>query len=196
MTKLHYNATQPTVVDGSTVEQQSDSRGNTRVTLVGPDSTTTVGTSALNADNQAVSANGLRSFSAEEQFNGTGWDRVRNNNDITALASAARTATLNSGDLTNYNGRGLHVVLDVTNAGTGSITLTIQAKDALSGQYYTLLAGAAVTTVSTNVYKVYPGLTAAANAVASDILPRTYRILVTHNNANSITYSVGCSVIL
>ena len=115
--------------------------------------------------------------------------------DITALASAARTTTTNSGDLTNYDGRGLHVVVDVTSAGTGSITITIQGKDAVSGQYYTLLAGAAVTTVSTNVYKVYPGLTASANAVASDILPRTFRILSTHNNANSITYSCGCSVI-
>lgn len=129
-------------------------------------------------------------------YNGASWDRARGNMDVTGLASAARTATTNSGDLTNYNGRGLHVVVDVTSAGTGSITLTIQAKDALSGQYYTLLAGAAITTVSTNVYKVYPGLTASANAVASDILPRTYRLLITHNNANTITYSCGASVVL
>ena len=121
--------------------------------------------------------------------------KPRPNVDITGLASAARTATTNSGDLINYDGRGLFVVVDVTNAGTGSITLTIQGKDAVSGQYYTLLVGAAITTVSTNVYRVYPGLTASANSVASDILPRTYRLLVTHNNANSITYSVGASVI-
>lgn len=130
------------------------------------------------------------------QLDGAGLaERVRGNINVTAISSAARTATNNSGDLTNYNGRGLHVVLDVTAAGTGSITITIQGKDAVSGQYYTLLAGAAVTTNSTNTYKVYPGLTAAANAVASDILPRTYRILITHNNANSITYSVGVSVV-
>ena len=42
----------------------------------------------------------------------------------------------------------------------------LNALDALSGQYYTLLAGAAVTTVSTNVYKVFPGATAVANAAA------------------------------
>ena len=33
----------------------------------------------------------------------------------------------------------------------------IQGKDAASGKYYTLLVGAAVTTISTNVYTVYPG---------------------------------------
>jgi hypothetical protein len=113
----------------------------------------------------------------------------------TAMASAARTATNNSGDLTNASGRSLHVVLDVTTAGTGSITMTIQGKDETSGKYYTILAGAAVTTITTNVYRVGRGFTAAANAIANDIVPRTFRILVTHNNANSITYSVGYSLV-
>jgi|688.fasta_scaffold12513_19 hypothetical protein len=121
--------------------------------------------------------------------------RNRTVTSVTALASAARTSTLNSGDLINVDGRGIHVVLDVTTAGTGSITVTIQGKCEVSGKYYTLLAGAAVITAVTNVYKVFPGATASANAVANDMLPRTYRILVTHNNANSITYSVGASIL-
>jgi len=135
------------------------------------------------------------SVDAQSSVDGELLVKNRNANNIAVIASAARTTTNNSGDLTNADGRGLHVVLDVTSAGTGSITITIQGKDAVSGAYYTLLTGAAVTTVVTNVYKVYPGLTASANAVANDILPRTYRILVTHNNANSITYSVGASVV-
>ena len=130
------------------------------------------------------------------QYTGSVYETVRGNTDNTLLASAARTATLQSADQTNYNGRGLHVVLDVTTAGTGSITLTIQGKDALSGKYYTLLAGVAVTTAVTNVYKVFPGAPATANVSANDLLPRTWRIDVTHNNANSITYSVGASVIV
>jgi hypothetical protein len=83
------------------------------------------------------------------------------------------------------------VVLDMTVVGTGSVTLTIQGKDEASGKYYTLLAGAAVTTNSTNVYTVFPGAPATANVSANDIVPRTFRILVTANNANSATYSVG-----
>lgn len=113
------------------------------------------------------------------------------NQEITALASAARTATLNSGDLANPGCSGGFVVLDVTAQAGGSITLTIQGKDPLSGQYFTLLAGVAVTTVSTVVYRVHDSLTAAANSVANDLIPKTFRILVTHNNASSITYSVG-----
>ena len=69
-----------------------------------------------------------------------------------------------------------------------------EGKDPVSGNYYTLLAGVAVTTVSTNVYRVGPGLTAAANQVANYRAPRTWRVRVTANNGNSITYSVGYSV--
>lgn len=129
-------------------------------------------------------------------FNGSSWDRQRNNTQNTLLASAARTITTSSTDQTNYNSRGLHVVLDVTSAGTGSITLTVEGKDSLSSKYYTLLAGVAVTTNSTNVYKVYPGLPATANVSANDIVPRTYRVTVTANNANSVTYSVASLLVL
>ena len=196
MTKSQYNATSPAPVDGSSIEPQCDSRGNLKVALFASNGTTAQSQVVDNADAQSTGSNGLLTISRNSAFNGTTWDRWRNNTDLTLLASAARTATLQSSDQTNYNGCGVHVVLDVTNAGTGSITLTIQAKDALSGKYYTLLAGAAVTTNSTNVYKVYPGLAASANVSANDLLTRTWRIDVTHNNANSITYSVGASVIL
>jgi hypothetical protein len=115
--------------------------------------------------------------------------------EVTVLASLARTTTQTQADQANVGGRGIVVVLDMTAVGTGSVTLTIQGKDPASGKYYTLLAGAAVTTNSTNVYRVYPGLTAAANATASDVLPRTWRVLVTANNANSAVYSVGAVVL-
>lgn len=129
-------------------------------------------------------------------YNGTTYERNRSNMQSTLLASAARTVTTSSADQTNNNAKGLHVVLDVTSAGTGDITLTIEGKDTLSGKYYTLLAGTNVTTNSTNVYKVYPGLPATANVSANDIVPRTYRVTVTANNANTITYSVASLLVL
>jgi hypothetical protein len=114
----------------------------------------------------------------------------------TALASAARTASVDSSDLTNGFGKGLHLVIDVTAvAATPSITVTIQGKDALSGKYYTILASAAITATGTTVLKVHPGLTAAANAAANDLLPRTWRVSVTNADADSITYSVGYSIV-
>lgn len=130
-------------------------------------------------------------------YNGATHDQQRGNLDnIVVLASAARTTTQTQTDQTNYNHRGIIVVLDMTVVGTGSVTLEIDAKDPVSGKYYAVLTGAAVVTNVTNVYRVYPGLTAVANATVSDVLPRTWRVKVTANNANSATYSVGAMLVL
>jgi len=112
----------------------------------------------------------------------------------TLLASAARTTTQTGDDVTNTTYRGVRVILDTTAVGTGSVTLKIEGKDNL-GVYYTLLTGAAVTTVSTNIYTVYPGLAATANVSTSNVLPKTWRIVVTANNANTQTYSVTYDLI-
>lgn len=113
------------------------------------------------------------------------------NRSMTLLASASRTTTQTSANLDNSTGNTIHLILDMTVVGTGSVTVTIDGYDRISGKYYNLLTGAAVTTNSTNVYKVGPGLTAAANAAANDYLPRYFRVVVTANNANAATYSVG-----
>lgn len=110
-------------------------------------------------------------------------------------AAIGATTTVNGPDISNRGDRGVTVTLDMTTVGSGSVTLTIQGKDPGSGKYYTLLAGAAVITNSTNRYTVYPGMTAAANLVASDVLPEIWRVIVTANNANPTTYSVGWSTL-
>ncbi len=125
-----------------------------------------------------------------------GEGNLKSNADLTLITAAAVTATQTSPDQTNGFGRGLIVVLDMTAVGTGSVTITIQGKDPASGKYYTLLAGAAVVTNSTNVYTVYPGAPATANVSANSPLPRTWRVVVTANNANATTYTVGASVIV
>lgn len=130
-------------------------------------------------------------------WNGASVDRQRGNLDTAALITASgATTTQTSADQTNFNGRGVKVVLNMTAAGTGSVTLSIQGKDAASGAYYTILAGVAVTTNTTNVYTVYPGAPAAANVSANDVLPRTWRTVCTANNANAASYTVGASVIV
>lgn len=116
--------------------------------------------------------------------------------DIGQLAvPAGAIANVTGPDIINLNARGITVVLDMTVVGTGSVTLTIQGKDVASGKYYTLLAGAAVITNSTNRYTVFPGAPVAANVSANDALPYVYRILVTANNANPTTYTVGYSTL-
>lgn len=119
-----------------------------------------------------------------------------NNQDLVILASAARTASANGVDRTNQNARGIIIVLDVTVApGVDTVTFTLQGKDPASGKYYTVLASAAIVAVSTVVLRVGPGLTAAANAVANDILPRTWRLITTHSAGTSFTYSVGAILV-
>lgn len=129
-------------------------------------------------------------------WNGGTWDRQRGNTRQLVLGSSARTASLNSNVVTNYNWRGLHLGIDVTAITlTPSITVTIQGEDG-GGQFYTILASAAITTVSFTVLRVYPGLVAAANLVANDVLPRAWRVSVTNGDADSITYGINAAMLL
>ena len=119
------------------------------------------------------------------------------NYDTGALITAVGATTTQTGtDQQNTGGRGVKVVMNTTAIGSGSVTLSIQGKDTASNAYYTILTGSAVTTNVTNVYTIYPGLTAVANVTVTDVLPRTWRVVVTANNGNAATYTVGASVLV
>lgn len=134
---------------------------------------------------------------AQMNWNGTNWERNVSHLGITCLASAARTATTNSGDLSNFAARGVHVIVNVTAAtATPSVVFTIEGKCPVSSAYYTLLTSAAITGTGTTLLSVYPGITAAANVSASQVLPRTWRVVATHGDADSITYSVGATILV
>lgn len=130
-------------------------------------------------------------------YNGATWDRQRSNVNATLLASAARTASADSGDIVNYNGRGIQVVVDVTvDPASASFTTQIQVKDISSGKYITVLTSVAINGVGTTRLTVYPGITVAANVSASDLISRTWKVTTTHVDGDSITYSIGASIIL
>lgn len=119
------------------------------------------------------------------------------NERIKVLPSAARTASVNSDDQENIEGRGVKLVVDVTAVtATPSITVTIQGKDHVSGKYYDILESAAITATGTTVLTVFPGIAATANEAASDVLPRDWRVEVTHADTDSITYSIGACTLL
>lgn len=89
------------------------------------------------------------------------------------------------------------MVIDVTAVSdTPSVVFTIQGKDFASGKYYTLLASAAIIATGTTVMTIYPDATAATNVTVNDILPVDWRVIATHADTDSITYSVGVNTIL
>jgi hypothetical protein len=86
-------------------------------------------------------------------------------------------------------------------ANAGSLTLaasivpTIQAQDPTSGDWYDVLVGAAIVDEGTTVLKVYPGITASANAAACDVLPAGWRLSVAASDVTPVTYSASAWVI-
>jgi hypothetical protein len=126
--------------------------------------------------------------------NGTNWDKQRGNLDNITLINAANVSTTQtSADQTNFNGRGVKVWLNITTFGA-ALTLAIQYKDPVSGQYIAALSSAAIAANTFTQYTIYPGITAAANVSLSDVLPRTWRVQVT--GASGSTFTVACSPIL
>lgn len=114
----------------------------------------------------------------------------------TILPASARTATETvSSDITNTQWRGGHFVFAISTYPSGTFTPTIQGKDPVTGAYYTILEGSAVSSTSTTILRVYPGITASAGASASDVLPRTFRVRVVKSAATSATFSVGASLV-
>lgn len=114
----------------------------------------------------------------------------------TIYPSAARIATPSVSILRNTRNTGIQVIIDVTAvAATPEITIEVEARDQLTGKWYSLGSSAAISTVSTTVLRVEKGNTVAAN-VASAAVPRVYRITSTHLDADSITYSVGANLVI
>lgn len=161
----------------------------------GSDGATTLAGAMTRSASGVGGANPLAS--AKHSFNGTSWDRDRNNVAATLLASASRTTTQTSADIPTYNAKAITVILDVTVvAASPSVTVTINGKDPASGKYYLLLSGAAVLTAVTNVYSVGPGIAETSNVSTSKFLPAIIQIVVTANNANAGTYSVGTNLMI
>lgn len=188
------------VADADRVDAYLDEYGKQGVFLGGA-STNVVVVAQTPADGLANSTVGLVTGARIALFNETTTDRMRGNTEVTVLASAARTATVSSADLTNYNARGVIITIDVTVDGAAaSITPTVEIKDSVGGLYDVIMSMTAVAAVGTFVYVIYPStLTAAANGITQILqnpLPRTWRVTMTAADADSITYSISAAYIL
>ncbi len=98
---------------------------------------------------------------------------------VVSLAGAS--ASGNSGTLTNAQGRGVTVVIDVAalSGTTPSFVPVINGVDTVSGAVYTLLTGPSVTAAGVHVMQVYPGLASAAGTAADAVLPQQWQVAYT-----------------
>ena len=125
---------------------------------------------------------------------------VADNTEFTALSSAARTTTTSSSELTNRNGRGIAILLDVTAVSSGQITGIDVRVPLPSGAFATIYSFGtlSITTTGQRAYLIYPGAASAGSWTATPIqgpIPRRFVVRVNHQDSNSITYSVTVSVI-
>ncbi len=146
---------------------------------------------ATAADGDAQATATLLGASARQQaFNGSTWDRLRNSQKQTLLASAARTATTSTAVYPAYNYRGVILLLYPTAvSGTGGLQLEVCAD---TGERV-LLASSNITTVNSYVYIVYPGAgTSSGNPSQSSPvpLPASWYVQVNVVDASSYTYSL------
>ena len=130
------------------------------------------------------------------KFNGTGWDKDHNNTQGILLASASRTANVISPTITNFNDKGITVMVNVTAAsGTGGLTVNIFGTDPTSNNGYQLLvASAAITADGEYAYTVYPGASGTSPGVkqtSSMPVPREWYVVMVTGDSSSYTYSLG-----
>lgn len=131
-----------------------------------------------NADGIAVTttANRLLTNAQNYSYNGTSYDRARNN--TTGVVIAAGATASNAGvSVTTYNASKALINTNIA-SGAGTVVVAINGVTA-SGYVYNILTSSAFTGVGNNQQRIFPGATAATGLVANDLVPRTLQIVTT-----------------
>lgn len=130
-------------------------------------------------------------------YNGSSWDKLRNNVEGSLLASQARTAAATGPTMKNYNGKGVVIWLNVTAvSGTGGITPYLYGVDPVSGGAYYFAQGGTITATGLYPLVFYPGASGGHQYYLAALpLPKTWFVYVGVADASSYTYSIGYSLI-
>lgn len=108
----------------------------------------------------------------------------------TVFSHTVNSGVTTSADIETTGCANLSAYTKVTNANSGSIVVTLQGKDPVSGDYYTLLAGSSISSATIQRNKVTPTIAASANVAAQDVVPHIIRLSVACSTAD-VTGSVG-----
>jgi hypothetical protein len=133
-------------------------------------------------------------------YNGTTWDRQRNNiTNQQVESSAARTTTGTGTTNQNYNWAGAFFQINVTAVSGTTPTLLVRVQYTVDGtNFYDLdttnAQTASITTTGLSTLKVYPGLVNVASTQCNSMLPRQYRFAWTIGGTTpSFTFSIFAS---
>ena len=158
------------------------------------------------ADTVAPSHNSVVVANTNFIFDGTNYNRERGNDNIILLPSAVRSATTVSPDFTNYNGKIVLGILNISAVPGGGIglILALDAKDLISGNYIEMRTSLiTVTTISivTGIAGIIGSAVISwdgANSafILNTVLPITMRMRVIHSGAGNFTYSLAAQVIV
>ena len=116
----------------------------------------------------------------------------------TALASAARTAAVNSGWIDCTGFKGIAFFLDITAAsGTGGLMLRFIGRDPVTLRSYNMNpVPTAITATGGILYAMYPGISSAWAIGYNYVLPsRQVSVNMNVGDASSYTYSVNYALI-
>lgn len=109
--------------------------------------------------------------------------------------TAAGAGTFVSADLANPEFHAASFVVRLSTVTSASVVVTINGKDAVSGQYYAILTSAAITTAGVTNLQIGPGLLSTSNS-SNSVLPATYQISVAITGASAaVTGTVGASLV-
>ena len=186
-----YDASPRSVDDGDKVTLALTAAGAVEISSEMP-AAAALADGAANPTSPIVGAGNLH-------FNATTWDRTRGNVELTLLASSARTAEANSADQVSYNHTGLIIVVDASVDGAAaSITPTLEIKDSISGNYFTIWTAAVpIADVVTRAYLFTPGGEGGSYTEAVNLrIGRTWRFTMTVADADSITYSASAVLLV
>lgn len=118
---------------------------------------------------------------AGESYNGTNWDRNRNNHFISVDSSSARLSSGNGTTATNHNACGVQVGINVTAVSGTTPTMTVRVQVSYDGTNFvdldtTNAQTATINATGTFLLTVYPGVTNTANSMKNAPLPRIWRL--------------------
>lgn len=130
------------------------------------------------------------------RYNESTWDRVRNNHNVSLLASTSRSSDANSADQTNYNASAHILYLAYDTATGAALTPSLQLKDGVSARYATVWTAAAAVATTTGLYTYCfdpAGSTGSTGftEVWRGRPGRTWRLAVAHSSSGATQYSAS-----